>query len=104
MAVGARFPLGGTVELEYGVDADLPHSLRDGCSPVTDSDFALVFVAAQFTLDGDVSTLGEVAGEVSQLPEGDASMPLGPRFPPSGVILPGRLRGEREHRDVGFFC
>jgi hypothetical protein len=30
MAVGARFPLGGAVELEYGVDADLPHSLRDG--------------------------------------------------------------------------
>jgi hypothetical protein len=61
---------------------------------------ALVFVAAQFTLDGDVSTLGEVAGEVSQLPEGDASMPLPPRFPRSGVILPGRLSGEREHCDV----
>jgi hypothetical protein len=76
MAVGARFPLGTGVELEYGVDADLPHSLRDGSPPVTNSDFALVFVAAQFTLDGDVSTLGEVAGEVSQLPEGDASMPV----------------------------
>jgi hypothetical protein len=69
--------------------ADLPHSLRDGCPPVTDSDFALVFVAAQFTLDGDVSTLGEVAGAVSQLPEGDASMPLGPRFPRSGVAVCG---------------
>ena len=91
MAVGARFPLGGAVELEYGVDADLPHSLRDGSHPVTDSDFALVFVAAQLTLDGDVSTLSEVAGEVSQLPEGDASMPLGPRFPASDVILPPRL-------------
>jgi hypothetical protein len=66
VAVGARFPLGGAVELEYGVDADLPHSLRDGCPPVTDSDFALVFVAAQFTLDGDGSTLDEVADEVSR--------------------------------------
>src|SRR5215470_1977045 len=27
-------------------------------------------------------------------------MSLGSRFPPSGVILPGRLSGEREHRDV----
>src|SRR6516225_8583913 len=27
-------------------------------------------------------------------------MPLGPRFPRSGVILPGRLSSEREHRDV----
>jgi hypothetical protein len=40
MAVGARFPLGGAVELEYGVDADLPHSLRDGSPQVTDSNFA----------------------------------------------------------------
>src|SRR5262249_41829615 len=63
--------------------------------------FALVFVAAQLALDGDVSTLCESAGEVSQLPEGDASMPLGPRFPASGVILPGRFGGEREHRNVG---
>src|ERR1044071_3577452 len=28
-------------------------------------------------------------------------MPLGPGFPRPGVILPGRLGGEREHRDVG---
>jgi hypothetical protein len=42
--------------------------------PVTGNDFPLVFVAAQFTLDGDVSTLSEVAGEVGQLSEGDASI------------------------------
>ena len=83
MAVGVRFALGRAVELEYGVDADLPHSLRDGSLLVTDSDFALVFVTAQFPLDDDMSTLGEVAGEVSQFPEGDASTPLGAGFPGS---------------------
>src|SRR5262245_43424955 len=99
MAV-VRFAPGRAVELEYGVDADLPHALRDGSLLVADSNFALVFATAQFLLDGDVSTLGEVAGEVSQIPEGDAS-PLGAGFPGSGVILPGRLGSEREHRDVG---
>jgi hypothetical protein len=44
MAVGARFPLGVAVELEYRVDADFPDSLRYGGPPVADSDFALVFV------------------------------------------------------------
>jgi hypothetical protein len=88
MTIGVRFALGGAVELEYGVDADLADSLRDGSPPVAGSAFALVFVAAQFALDGNVSTLGEGAGEVGQFPEGDASMPLGPRFPPSGVISP----------------
>ena len=91
LAVGLRFALGGAVELEYGVDADLPDSLEHGSPLVIDSDFALVFVAAQFTFDGDVSTLVEGAGEVSQLPEGDASMPFGPGFPSPGVILPGRF-------------
>ena len=81
MAVGVRFALGGAVELEYRVDADLPHSLRDGSLLVADSDFALVFVTAQFPLDGDMSTLGEVAGEVSQFPEGDASMPFRSEIP-----------------------
>jgi hypothetical protein len=48
MAVGVRFVLGRAVELEYGVDADLPHSLRDGSLLVADSNFALVFPTAQF--------------------------------------------------------
>jgi hypothetical protein len=42
---------------------------------------SLVFVAADFSLDCHARTFGEGAGEISQLPEGDASMPLGPRFP-----------------------
>ena len=100
MAVVIGFTLNGAVELEHGVDADFPDSLRDGSPLGADSDFALVFVAAQFALDGDVSALNEGAGEVSQFPEGDASMPLGPRFPRSGVILSGRFGGERKHRDV----
>jgi hypothetical protein len=37
-------------------------------------------VASQFTLDGDVSTLGEVAGEVSQLPEGVSLHTVGAAF------------------------
>jgi hypothetical protein len=48
ITIGVRFALGSAVELEYGVDADLPDSLRDGSPLVADSDFALVFVAAQF--------------------------------------------------------
>jgi hypothetical protein len=68
---------------------------------VADSDFTLVFVAAQFTLDRHVPTFGEGAGEVSQLPEGDASMPFGSRFPRSGVIRSGRFSRKREHRDIG---
>ena len=59
-----------------------------------DSDFALLFVAGQFALDGDVSPLRERAGEVSQLPESDASMPLDPRFPSSDLILLRRFGGE----------
>jgi len=44
-----------------------------------DSDFALLFVAGQFALDGDVSPLRERAGEVSQLPESDACLPEMPK-------------------------
>jgi hypothetical protein len=96
----SRFALGSAVELEDGVDADFPDPLRDGGFLGADRDFALVFVAAEFALDGHVRALAKSAGEVGQLPERDASMPLGPRFPRTGVILPGRLGGEREHRDV----
>src|SRR5258708_19869669 len=45
--------------------------------------------------------LREGAGEIGQFAEGHASMPLGARFPGSGLVLPGRLGGEREDRDVG---
>jgi len=44
---------------------------------------------------------GERAGEIGEFPEGHASMPLGARFPGSGIVLPGRLGGQREDRDVG---
>lgn len=66
-----------------------------------DGEFALVFVAAEFTLDGHMRAFGEGGGEISQFPEGHASMPIGARFPGSGIVLPGRLGGEREDRDVG---
>lgn len=66
-----------------------------------DGEFALVFVPAEFTLDGHMRAFGEGGGEISQFPEGHASMPIGARFPGSGIVLPGRLGGEREDRDVG---
>jgi len=94
VVVVIRLALDSAVELEHGVDADFPDSLRDRSPLGADSDFALLFVAGQFALDGDVSPLRERDGEVSQLPEGDASMPLPPRFPPSDVILPRRFGGE----------
>jgi hypothetical protein len=46
---------GSAVELEHGVDEDSPDSLRDESLSGADSDFALLFVAYQFILDGDVS-------------------------------------------------
>src|SRR5450759_4128302 len=68
----------------------------------SDGEFALVFVAAEFTLDGHMRAFGEGGGEISQFPEGHATMPLGARFPGSNIVLPGRLGGEREDRDAGW--
>ena len=100
VAVSTRFPLSGTVEFEDGVHTNFPDSLRDGRLLIGDNDFPPVFMTAQLALEGDVST-SQAAGKFSQPPEGDASMPFGPRFPRPGVVLPRRFRGEREHRDVG---
>ena len=41
-----RFPLGGAVEFEDGVDADFPDSLRDSRPLIANNDLPLVFVAA----------------------------------------------------------
>jgi hypothetical protein len=46
-------------------------------------------MAAEFALDGHMGTFGESAGEIGEFPEGHASMPLGARFPGSGIVLPG---------------
>src|SRR5260370_30822503 len=48
-----------------------------------------------------MGAFGEGTGEIGEFPEGHASMPLGAGFPGSGIVLPGRLGGEREDRDVG---
>ena len=95
------FALRGAIELQDGVDADFLDSLGDGGLLCADGEFALVFMAAEFALDGHMGALGEGAGEIGEFPEGHASMPLGARFPGSGIVLPGRLGGEREDRDVG---
>ena len=73
MVVVIRFAPDSAVELEHGVDADFPDSLRDGSPLGADSDFARRFVAPPLALDGDGSPfrLDSVPGEVSQLPKGD---------------------------------
>jgi hypothetical protein len=91
MTIAGRFVLGGAVELEQGVGADFPDSLRDRRLLIANGDFPLVFVAAQFALYCHASTFPEHAGEVSQLPERDAAMPFRTRFPTAGVILPRGL-------------
>jgi hypothetical protein len=97
----SSFGLGGTIQLQHGVDADFPDSLGECGLVSANGKFALVFVAAQFAFNGDVSAFGEGPGEIGHFPKGHAAMPLGARFPGSGVVLPGRLGGEREDRDVG---
>jgi len=91
VAVVVRCTFGGAVELEDGVEADFPDSLWDRCRLGADSNLAPVFMTAQFALDSNVRTLGESGGELSQGAEGDASMPLGPGIPRTGVVLPRRL-------------
>ena len=95
------FAFGCAIELQDGVDTDLPDSLGEGGLLCTDDEFALVFVAAEFALDGYMGAFGEGAGEIGEFPEGHASMPLGARFPRSGIVLPGCLGGEGKNRDVG---
>ena len=88
------FTLGNALEFLDGVDTDFPDSLGNGGLLCADSEFALVFVASEFAFDGYMSAFGEGASEIGEFPEGDAPMPLGARFPGSGIVLPGRLGGE----------
>ena len=57
------------VELKHPVDADFPNSQRDGCSLGADSDFALLFVAAQFALKVDVTPLEIVPAKSASFPK-----------------------------------
>ena len=85
------FAFGGAIELQDGVDTDFLDSLGDGGLLSAHGEFALVFMAAEFALDGHMCAFGKGAGETGELPEGHASMPLVARFPGSGIVLPGRL-------------
>jgi hypothetical protein len=92
------FEFGGAIQLQDGADTDFPGSLDEGGLLCADDEFALVFVATEFALDGYMGAFGEGAGEIgefSRKPRIDA------RFPGSGIVLPGRLGREREDRDVG---
>ena len=95
------FPLRGAIELQDRVDTDFPDALGKGGLLCADGEFPLVFAAAEFAFDGDVRAFGEGASEIGEFPEGHAAMPLGARFPGSGIVLPGRLGSQREDRDVG---
>jgi hypothetical protein len=55
----SSFAFGDSVELEDGVNADFPDSLRDRCRLGADSDVAPVLVGAQFAVDSNVGTRGE---------------------------------------------
>ena len=103
MVLVSGFALGGAVELQDGVNANFPDSLGDCGLLGADSEFALVFVAAEFALDGNMRAFSNGAGEIGQFPECHASMPLGTRFPRSGVILPGRFGCQRKDRDIHLF-
>ncbi len=46
------FAFGGAIELQDGVDTNFPDSLGEGSLLCADGEFALVFVAAEFALDG----------------------------------------------------
>jgi hypothetical protein len=63
-----RFPLDSAVEFEHGVEADLPESLPDGSFLEADSDFALLFVAAQFARYGHLSPLASLPAKCQPLP------------------------------------
>jgi len=88
------FTLDSAIEFQDGVDTDFPDSLGDGSLLCADGEFALVFVTSEFAFDGYMSPFGEGSGEIGEFPESHASMPLGARFPGSGIVLPGRLGGE----------
>src|SRR5260370_41998401 len=69
------FEFGGAIELQDGVDTDFPDSLGEGGLLCADDEFALVFVAAEFPLDGYMGAFGEAAGEIGEVPESHAAMP-----------------------------
>ena len=95
------FALRGAIELQDRIDTDFPYALGEGRLLGADGEFPLVFMAAEFAFDGDVRAFVEGASEIGKFPEGHAAMPLGARFPGSGIVLSGRLGSQREDRDVG---
>jgi hypothetical protein len=67
---------GSAVQFEDRFDADFPDSLWDQCGLRAESQRALVFVAAQFALDSNVSAFGESGDDLqpaSQMPRIDAT-------------------------------
>ena len=56
--------LGGAVEFQDGVGSNLPDPLGDCRLLGADGEFALVFVAAEFALDGDMRAFGKGPGKI----------------------------------------
>jgi hypothetical protein len=63
------FALGGAVEFQDGVDANFPDSLGYCSLLRADSEFALVFVAAEFAFDGNMRAFANGACEIGQFSE-----------------------------------
>jgi hypothetical protein len=63
------FTLGCAIELEHRVDADFPDSLSDGGFLCAHGQFALVFMAAEFTFDGHMRALERVPAKSASFPK-----------------------------------
>jgi hypothetical protein len=75
------FTLGSAIKLQDGVDTNFPDPLGDGSFLCADGEFALVFMAAEFALDGHMRAFGEAAGEIGEFPEGiDATRSATPKI------------------------
>jgi len=68
---------------------------------VADAGHTDIFAAAQFAFNRNVGASFERTGKPCKLPERHTPMPVRTRFPGSGVVLPRRLRRQREDGDIG---
>ena len=58
------FAFSCAIEFQDGVDTDFPDSVAEGGLMCADGEFALVFVAAEFSLDSNMGAFGEGASEI----------------------------------------
>jgi hypothetical protein len=90
-----------SVELQDGVDADFQTrwGMEVLCLPTASSRWYSWLRSSPST--ATCAPLEREPAKSASLPKATHRMPLGARLPGSGIVLPGRLGGEREDRDVG---